>query len=159
MRPSISLENHRDQVREVLQRFRMANPRIFGSAARGEDTEQSDLDILVDAPNGTSLYDLAGVELELEAILGCKVEVSPRAFWRRTSRNGLNQISCRSHEQTIRRRMAGGRHFMGRTARRPPRRQASAAPRWSAAAGKVRPQVLLQVIEIAYTDFARWGAN
>jgi len=63
MRPSISLENHRDQVREVLQRFRMANPRIFGSAARGEDTEQSDLDILVDAPNGTSLYDLAGVEL------------------------------------------------------------------------------------------------
>jgi uncharacterized protein len=80
MRPSISLENHRDQVREVLQRFRMANPRIFGSAARGEDTEQSDLDILVDAPNGTSLYDLAGVEFELEAILGCKVEVLTKGF-------------------------------------------------------------------------------
>lgn len=80
MRPSISLKNHRDQVREVLQRFSMANPRIFGSTARGEDTEQSDLDILVDAPHGTSLYDLAGVELELEAILGCKVEVLTKGF-------------------------------------------------------------------------------
>jgi predicted nucleotidyltransferase len=75
MRPSISLENNRSQVREVLQRFGMTNPRVFGSAARGEDTDKSDLDILVDAPPRTSLYDLAAVELELETILGCKVEV------------------------------------------------------------------------------------
>jgi uncharacterized protein len=80
MKPSILLEKHRDQVREVLQRFRMENPRIFGSAARGEDTEQSDLDILVDVPPGTSLYDLAGVEIELEALLGCKVEVLTKGF-------------------------------------------------------------------------------
>jgi predicted nucleotidyltransferase len=80
MKPSILLEKHRDQVREILQRFRMENPRIFGSAARGEDTEQSDLDILVDVPPGTSLYDLAGVEIELEALLGCKVEVLTKGF-------------------------------------------------------------------------------
>jgi predicted nucleotidyltransferase len=80
MKPSISLEKHRDQVREVLERFRMGNPRIFGSAARGEDTEQSDLDIVVDAPPGTSLYDLAGVEIELEALLGCRVEVLTKGF-------------------------------------------------------------------------------
>jgi predicted nucleotidyltransferase len=80
MRPSISLENNRDRVREILQRFGMANPRIFGSAARGEDNDASDLDILVEAPMGTSLYDLAAVEVELEAILGCKVEVLTRGF-------------------------------------------------------------------------------
>jgi predicted nucleotidyltransferase len=80
MRPSISLENNRSQVREVLQRFGMTNPRVFGSAARGEDTDKSDLDILVDAPPGTSLYDLAAVEVELETILGCKVEVLTKGF-------------------------------------------------------------------------------
>jgi hypothetical protein len=80
MKPSIALLAHRDEVREVLERFRMCNPRIFGSASRNEDTEKSDLDILVDAPAGASLYDLAQVELELEAILGCKVEVLTKGF-------------------------------------------------------------------------------
>lgn len=80
MKPSISLETHRDQVRNVLRRFGMENPRVFGSAARGEDTETSDLDVLVEAPQGTSLYDLAQIEIELEAILGCKVEVVTKDF-------------------------------------------------------------------------------
>jgi uncharacterized protein len=82
MKPSILLEKHRDQVRAILQRSRMGNPRIFGSAARGEDTGQSDLDILVNVTPGTSLYDLAGaeIELELEALLGCKVEVLTKGF-------------------------------------------------------------------------------
>ena len=79
-RLSISLEKNRDRVREVLGRFGMANPRIFGSVARGEDNDASDLDILVDTPAGTSLYDLAAVEIELEAILGCKVEVVTKGF-------------------------------------------------------------------------------
>ena len=63
MRPSISLHNNRDRVREVLRRFGMVNPRIFGSVARGEDNDASDLDILVDASTGMSLYDLAAVEI------------------------------------------------------------------------------------------------
>ena len=74
------LQHNRGEVREVLQRFGMTNPRVFGSAARGEDTDNSDLDILVDAPRGTSLYDLAAVEVELETILGCKVEVLTQGF-------------------------------------------------------------------------------
>ncbi len=53
----------------------MGNPKVFGSAARGDDNEGSDLDILVEAPPGTTFYDLARVELELEGVLGCKVEV------------------------------------------------------------------------------------
>ena len=80
MRPSVSIAQHRDQVHAILAHFRMANARLFGSVARGDDTEASDLDILVDVPPGTTLYDLARAELELEAILGCKVEVLTRAF-------------------------------------------------------------------------------
>src|SRR3954447_18601393 len=80
MRPSLSLSEHAAQVREVLARFGMSNPRIFGSVARGEDTDNSDLDLLVEAPPGTSLYDLARVETELERLLGCKVEVMTKGF-------------------------------------------------------------------------------
>jgi predicted nucleotidyltransferase len=80
MKPSISLANHRDQVRAILQRFGMDNPRLFGSAARGDDHDHSDLDILVDAARGTSLYDLAGAEIALEALLGCRVELLTAGF-------------------------------------------------------------------------------
>jgi|ERR1700726_510789 len=80
MKPSIALQAHREEVREVLERFRMRNPRIFGSTSRSEDTDNSDLDILVDVPPGASLYDLAQVEMELEAVLGCKVEVLTKGF-------------------------------------------------------------------------------
>ena len=48
MRPSEALAKHRDEVREIIARYPVSNPRIFGSAARGEDTEGSDLDILVE---------------------------------------------------------------------------------------------------------------
>lgn len=78
MRPSISVAKHSGQVRKILERFRMANPQLFGSAARGDDTEESDLDILVQAPPDATFYDLARAELELEAVLGCKVEVLTR---------------------------------------------------------------------------------
>ena len=80
MKPSAALSEHSAQVREVLERLGMANPRVFGSAARGEDIDGSDLDLLVEAHPGTSLYDLAQAETELEAILGCKVEVVTRGF-------------------------------------------------------------------------------
>jgi uncharacterized protein len=80
MKPSLSIAKHRNQVREIMERHRMANPRIFGSTARGDDTDGSDLDILIEAPPGTTLYDLARIELELESVLGCKVEVLTRGF-------------------------------------------------------------------------------
>ncbi|MGY3582030.1 putative nucleotidyltransferase [Bradyrhizobium sp. USDA 4341] len=80
MRPSIAMADHHDQVREILDRAGLRNARLFGSSARGEDTEDSDLDLLVEAPQGTTLYDLARVELELEALLGCRVEVLTEGF-------------------------------------------------------------------------------
>ena len=81
MRPSEALELHRDKVREIIARYPVSNPRVFGSAARGEDTEQSDLDILVDRRGTLTLIDLARLEIELENLLGVKVDVrTPAEF-------------------------------------------------------------------------------
>jgi uncharacterized protein len=79
MRPAISIAEHGDQVR-ILQRAGLRHARLFGSTARGEEAEESDIDLLVDAPLGTTLYDLARVELALEDLLGCKVEVVTQGF-------------------------------------------------------------------------------
>ncbi len=48
MTPSALLDRHRDAIRQVVADHRALNPRVFGSVSRGEDTEDSDLDLLVD---------------------------------------------------------------------------------------------------------------
>lgn len=54
MKPSEALEQHREDISRIVERNDARNPRVFGSAARGDDTEGSDLDLLVDpAPTGT----------------------------------------------------------------------------------------------------------
>lgn len=75
MRPSIRLHENREAVRAAVERRRALNPRVFGSALRGDDREDSDLDILVDAPPGTSLLALCGLENDLEDLLGVVVQV------------------------------------------------------------------------------------
>ncbi|HEV7254562.1 MAG TPA: nucleotidyltransferase family protein [Mesorhizobium sp.] len=75
MRPSEALAKHRDEVLAILAHYPVSNPRIFGSTARGEDHEQSDLDILVEASSDLSGFDLARMELQLEALLGVRVDV------------------------------------------------------------------------------------
>lgn len=80
MRPSEALAARLGQVREVIARYPVRNPRLFGSAARGEDGEGSDLDILVDPTERTSLFDLAGLEIELERLLGVPVDVLTPGF-------------------------------------------------------------------------------
>lgn len=74
MKPSNALETHRAELRAAVARCRAANPWIFGSALRGGDTENSDLDILVDALPGATLFDLGGLQLELEELLGVRVD-------------------------------------------------------------------------------------
>ncbi|MDZ5696780.1 nucleotidyltransferase family protein [Chelativorans sp. M5D2P16] len=76
MRPSEALARHRDEVLAVISHYPVSNPRVFGSVARGEDGEGSDLDILVDHDDSRlSLFDLAALELKLEALLGVKVDI------------------------------------------------------------------------------------
>jgi uncharacterized protein len=75
MRPSTALAAHRHAVREATGRFRAANPRLFGSVLHGTDAEGSDLDLLVDALPGATLFDLGALQVELEALLGVRVDV------------------------------------------------------------------------------------
>jgi len=75
MKPSVSLELQRNAVREAASRFRTVNPRVFGSIVHGNDEDGSDLDLLVDPLPGTTLFDLGGLQVELETLLGVPVDV------------------------------------------------------------------------------------
>ena len=75
MRPSVVLEMKRIAVREAVGRFRTANPRVFGSVLYGTDREGSDIDLLVDALPGATLFDLGGLQDELESLLGLRVDL------------------------------------------------------------------------------------
>ena len=82
MRPSVALEANRQAIREIVAKHRAANPRVFGSAARGEDRDDSDLDLLVDALPGLTYDDMDGLKEELEGLLGLKVDVVTEASMR-----------------------------------------------------------------------------
>jgi len=56
-------------------RYQATNPRVFGSIVHGNDTDGSDLDLLVDPLPGTTLFDLGGLQVELETMLGVSVDV------------------------------------------------------------------------------------
>ncbi len=75
MRPSVVLDMQRTAVREAVNRFRTANPRVFGSVLHGTDRDGSDIDLLVDALPGATLFDLGGLQDELENLLGLQVHV------------------------------------------------------------------------------------
>ena len=75
MKPSTAIDLKRAAVREAASRFRAANPRIFGSVLHGTDRDGSDLDLLVDALPGATLFDLGGLHAELEALLGVPVDL------------------------------------------------------------------------------------
>ena len=81
MKPSDALEAHRDAVRRVVLANRATNPRVFGSASRGEDTIMSDLDLLVDPTDATTLFDIGAIRHELLTLLGVPVDVvTPKAL-------------------------------------------------------------------------------
>lgn len=76
MRPSAALAQHRDQIRAIALSHRVTNVRVFGSVLVGEDTECSDLDLLVDPTNETTLMDIGAIRYELKQLLGIPVDVS-----------------------------------------------------------------------------------
>jgi predicted nucleotidyltransferase len=75
MRPSVTLDMKRNAVRDAVSRFRAANPRVFGSVLHGTDQDGSDLDLLVDALPGATLFDLGGLQDELKSLLGVDVDL------------------------------------------------------------------------------------
>lgn len=75
LRPSIVLEQNRELIRRVVYGNCSTNPRVFGSVVHGDDTEVSDLDLLVDPLPGATLLDLGAIQVELEESLGISVDL------------------------------------------------------------------------------------
>ncbi len=75
MRPSEALALHRDEVLAIIARYPVTNPRVFGSVARGEDVEGSDIDLVIDVDGTFSYFDMAKLAAELEALLGCPLDI------------------------------------------------------------------------------------
>lgn len=75
LKPSTVLNQNRELIRQVVLSHRTNNPRVFGSAMRGTDTEGSDLDLLVAPLPGATLFDLGAIQIELQTSLGIPVDV------------------------------------------------------------------------------------
>ncbi|MGA9641187.1 MAG: nucleotidyltransferase family protein [Terriglobales bacterium] len=75
MKPSEALMNHRAELRQLVSRYGLSHPRVFGSVLSGNDTEESDLDLLVEPAESTSLFTIAGLQIDAEKLLGVTVSV------------------------------------------------------------------------------------
>lgn len=81
MKPSEALNAHRPAIRRVVEAYHARNARVFGSVLHGEDTDNSDLDILVDTTPETTLFDIGAIRHELANLLGVPVDVlTPNAL-------------------------------------------------------------------------------
>lgn len=81
MKPSIALNAHRAEIRRIVEDNRASNARVFGSVLRGEDTDESDLDLLVEPLPGMSLINVGIIRYKLADLLGVVVDVlTPNAL-------------------------------------------------------------------------------
>jgi predicted nucleotidyltransferase len=81
MKPSVALQMHRSTIRAVIENHRGRNARVFGSVLHGVDHEGSDLDILIDPTEDTTLFDIGAMRHELLELLGVPVDVlTPNAL-------------------------------------------------------------------------------
>ncbi|MDY7572909.1 nucleotidyltransferase family protein [Actimicrobium sp. CCI2.3] len=81
MKPSDALIQHREKIRAIIFAHHGLNPRVFGSTVRGEDTEKSDLDILIDPMPETTFFDIGAMRRELRLLLGVAVDIlTPRGL-------------------------------------------------------------------------------
>ena len=81
LKPSEALHVNRAAISRVVESHRARNARIFGSVLRGEDTDSSDLDILIDPTPETTLFDIGAIRHELGKLLGVPVDVlTPNAL-------------------------------------------------------------------------------
>lgn len=69
------LAQNRQQILSIVASHHASRPRVFGSVLHGDDTEKSDLDLLVDPLPGATLFDIGGIQIDLEELLGIPVDV------------------------------------------------------------------------------------
>ena len=94
MRPSEVLPQHRETIRQLVLEAGMANPRVFGSVVRGEDREDSDLDILVDPAPRASLLAMEGLQAQLANVTGVKIDLrTPEEIHPEFRQKVLNEAS------------------------------------------------------------------
>lgn len=93
MKPSDALALHRDEIRQIVERNDAFNPRIFGSALHGDDTSDSDLDLLVDPiRDKTTLLSLVNIEREIEELTGVTAHLhTPMSLHERFRQQVLNE--------------------------------------------------------------------
>ena len=75
MKPSAALAKNRDEIKRAAAANRARNPRVFGSAANGTDSDGSDLDILIDPAAEMTLLDLGAIRHQLKILLRVDVDV------------------------------------------------------------------------------------
>ena len=81
MRPSQALQAHLDAIRQIALRHHVKQVRVFGSVLHGDDTDKSDLDLLVEPTPDTTLMDIGAIRYELRQLLGVPVDVlTPKAL-------------------------------------------------------------------------------
>ncbi|CAK7068344.1 hypothetical protein CUZ56_02375 [Saezia sanguinis] len=78
-RPSEILAQHRQEAIHIIEEHKGLNPRVFGSVARGDDTINSDINIMIDAQE-CSMVDLGRMRTDLQKLLGVPVSLIPSDF-------------------------------------------------------------------------------
>lgn len=81
------LKANREEIMRIAARHGARNIRVFGSVARGEADEHSDIDFLVDMEQGRSLLDMGGLLMDLEALLQRRVDVVTERGLKKRIRN------------------------------------------------------------------------
>lgn len=71
------LRHRRVELERILARYGLSNARLFGSVARGDEGPDSDVDLLVDVPEGVGLVTLGRCQAEIEQLLGTRVDLVP----------------------------------------------------------------------------------
>jgi hypothetical protein len=98
------LTEKRAEILGIAAKYGAHNVRVFGSPARGEADEQSDVDFLVEMEPGRSLLELGGLQVELEALLGCPVDVVTEKDWKARIRGRVlaEVVAVKETRQTAR---------------------------------------------------------
>ncbi|WP_407691848.1 nucleotidyltransferase family protein [Rheinheimera mangrovi] len=81
IKPSVALATYREEIRQVVAAHHARNVRVFGSVLQGTDTEQSDLDLLVDPTPEMTMLDIGAIRHKLLKLLKVQVDVlTPNAL-------------------------------------------------------------------------------
>jgi len=80
MKPSQALATYRTALRQLMKRYGFTHPRVYGSVLTKTDTDESDLDLLVESGPGATIFTLVGAEEEAQRLTGVRVSVLTPGF-------------------------------------------------------------------------------